>query len=123
MNGWVSMIWLIVFARPRSFALTPAAKAALLQDMARITKFTPVASVLRAESGTDGSGLTRSGKVEHRGPHWMVGFYDLAKLSRWRVVELDGIRFTFLCQPASPRLDGSTLDYVLGHYAVHERDA
>ena len=111
------------WGRPRSLALTPTAKAALIRDMGRVTEFVPVASVLWAESATLGRALTKSGEVENRGPHWSLGFYDLSQVSRWRLREIDGIRFTFLRQPASPRLDGATLDYENGHYTVHERGA
>jgi len=120
---WLSTIWRLLWARPRSLALTPAAKAALIRDMARISEFVPVASVLWAESATLGRALTRSGEVEHRGPHWSVGFYDLAKVSRWMVVDIDGIRFRFIRQPALSRLDGAMLDYEQGHYIVHEHGA
>ena len=111
------------WGRPRALALTSDAKAALARDMANITEFVPVASVLWANSETLGRGLTKSGQIEHRGPHWFVGFYDRADVSRRRLRQIDGIPFVFLRQPASPRLDGATLHYEKGHYTVHERGA
>ena len=119
--AWDPLSKWLAWGRPRSLTLTPGAKAALIRDMTRITAFVPVASVLWAESATLGRGLTKSGELEHRGPHWSVGFYDLSKVSRWRLREIDGIRFTFLRQTASPRLDGATLDYEMDRYTVHER--
>jgi len=116
-------MWRFLLARPRSLALTSAAKAALVRDMANERHFVPVASVLWAEAATVGRALTTSGEIEHRAPHWFVAFYDLAKVARWRVVDIDGIRFTFLRQPALQRLDGATLDHEHGHYTVHERGA
>src|SRR5262249_7717884 len=121
MLKWLSRVWWL-FRLP-SVALSPSAKVAVLRDMARITDYVPVASVIWIVGETLGPGLTASGKIEHRGPRWGVGYYDLAKVSRWRLTKIDGIRFTFLRQDELRRLNGATLDYAHGRYAVHEPDA
>jgi hypothetical protein len=104
-----------------SLILTADARAALIAAMSNITEYEPVATVLWATAGSSGW-LLPDGREEFRflGPHWMIGYYDKAKLPSEEVVEIDGVPFVFGQDRISMRLDGATLDYANGRFTVSE---
>jgi len=101
--------------------VTTAAAQALRQAMSRITNYRPVASVIWSVSGTvetpmpDGTASVRS-----VGPGWDVGFYDIERIPVGEVVLIDGIEFYFDQGSTSERLNGATLDYRKGFFAVQD---
>jgi len=101
--------------------VTAAAGKALRQAMSHITNFRPVATVIWSVSGVvetpmpDGTASVRS-----VGPGWDVGFYDIARVPAGEVVLIDGIEFYFDQGSTSGRLNGATLDYRRGSFAVQD---
>jgi len=102
--------------------ITAAAKAALLGDMARITEYKAVASVVWCLSGSEGH-LRPDGSeaIEVQGPHWGVGYYSPSKVPAASIVQIEGIPFAFVQEDAATRLAGATLDYAKDRYVVIER--
>ena len=84
--------------------------------MSQIELFRPIACVswVFDEMRSDGR------EIEHRGPHWGVGFYSPDQVPEDSVVEIAGIPFTFSAVDAE-RLNGAILDMVNGRFVVNER--
>ena len=99
--------------------VTSAAAEALRQAMSQITSFRPIATVIWSISGTvqtpkpDGTTSVRG-----VGPGWDVGFYDINQVSPAEIVLIDGIEFYFDQGSTSERLNGATLDYRRGFFAI-----
>jgi hypothetical protein len=60
------------------------------------------------------------GSINHRGPHWGVGFYSAEQVPADSITEVSGIPFVFAAGDAA-RLNGATLDLANGELVVHER--
>ena len=101
--------------------ITSAAAEALRQTMSRITDYHPVATVVWSVSGaietprTDGTVF-----VKGIGPGWDVAFYDISRVPSGEVVLIEGIKFYFDQGSTSERLNGATLDYRSGFFAVED---
>jgi hypothetical protein len=94
--------------------ITEAARTKLLEAMAAITEYRPVACVGWVSGGVrtklDADGSERSSPLS---PHWGVGFYNLADLSSDDIATVSGIPFL-----RDERLDGKTLDFRDGRFDV-----
>jgi hypothetical protein len=94
--------------------ITEAARTKLVEAMAAITEYHPVACVGWVSRGVrtkfDPDGSERSSPVP---PHWGVGFYDPANLSSDQITTVSGIPFL-----RDERLDGKTLDFLDGRFDV-----
>jgi len=101
--------------------ITSAAAEALKQTMSRITDYCPVATVIWSVSGAIETPQT-DGTVSVRGvgPGWDIAFYDISRVPSGEVVLIEGVRFYFDQGSTSERLNGATLDYRGGFFAVKD---
>ena len=99
--------------------VTDTAARALRGAMSRIDKFKPVATVVWSVAGsTETPQADGTVSVKAVGPGWDVGFYDSASVPSDKIVVIDGISFYFDQGSTFERLNGATLDYRNGFFAV-----
>ena len=107
-----------------TLTLTPSAKAALLADIASITEYRAVASVVWNIAGSSGwLGADGAEHFEFLGPHWSVGFSNPARFPEDAITEIDGVPFVLDDGSQSSRLVGAVLDYSNGAFIIHESAA
>lgn len=106
--------------------MTPAARAALENKLARASVDEPRATILwisgRGRSAVDpATGKLRAEPM--RAPGWHVAVYDGADLAEGQKCEIDGLPFCFVQGETASRLEGATLDWVNASFEVHEARA
>jgi hypothetical protein len=98
--------------------ITTAAVKALQQALARIGG-QRVATVVWSTAGAIERPLSDGTvSVKSVGPGWDVGFYEIERIPKDQVVQIEGIRFYFDQGSISERLNGATLDFENGGFIV-----
>jgi hypothetical protein len=103
-----------MWAKPPSLRITESAKGRLLQEIAQITQFQAVATVLWGASGKAGE-FPKKHEVR-----WSLAFYDRATRPSGRIALIQGVPFVFVQRRAFTHLNGATLDYSNGRYVISE---
>ncbi|HSN19685.1 MAG TPA: hypothetical protein VLS49_03360 [Usitatibacter sp.] len=103
--------------------MTPPARAALENKLARSSVDEPRATILWVSGGGRGAIDPATGKLRAepmRPPGWHVAVYDGAGLPESQKCELEGLPFCFVQGDTARRLDGATLDWANGSFLVRE---
>lgn len=105
-------------------AMTPEARAALENKLARSSVAEPRATILWVSGGGRSSIDPATGKLRAepmRPPGWHVAVYDGAGLPESQKCEIDALPFCFVQGETAMRLDEAILDWTNGTYVVRER--
>ena len=106
--------------------MTPEARAALENKLARSSVEEPRATVLWTSGGGRGfvdpeTGRPRAEPMRPAG--WHVAVYDGADLPPQQKCEIDGLPFCFVQGETAMRLDEAILDWANGSFLVRERSS
>lgn len=104
-------------------AMTPEARAALENRLARSSVAEPRATILWVSGGGRSSIDPATGKLRPepmRPPGWHVAVYDGADLPESQKCEIDALPFCFVQGDTARRLEGATLDWSNGSFEVRE---
>lgn len=105
--------------------MTPGARAALEDKLARSSVAEPCATILWISGGRmsidPGTGRPRPAQGMRK-PGWHVATYDGADIPASQKCEIDGLPFCFVQGATARRLEGATLDWENGSFIVQERD-
>jgi hypothetical protein len=102
--------------------ITDAAKARLLLDIANISEYEAIATVVWSTSGAYIKRDDRGNEIESGDllGCWSVGFYSPSQTIHVDIQYISGIKFVFDQGSISERLNGKVLDIKNGYYHIQE---
>jgi hypothetical protein len=103
--------------------MTPEARAALEDKLARSSVAEPRATILWISGGGRSSIDPATGKPRAepmRAPGWHVAVYDGEDLPESQKADIEGLPFCFVQGDATRRLDGALLEWANGSFRVRE---
>jgi hypothetical protein len=106
--------------------MTPEARAALENKLARSSVAEPCATILWTSGQPRSSIDPATGKLRAepmRPPGWHVAVYDGADLPDAQKCEIDGLPFCFVQGETAQRLEGATLEWANGSFVVKDAPA